>query len=109
MIRPFIIVLQYNFIAVTCGVKTTDATERKRLIHHITTNGWREDGTLWHASSQCASSIYEATNNLRKNSGAGRLCVRDIMVYTISIRVEISRSFASNTPRVYSGLLYQEV
>ncbi|KAL5013163.1 hypothetical protein ScPMuIL_007433 [Solemya velum] len=66
-------VREYNFIAVTCGVKTTDATERKELIHHITANGWREDGILWHASSQCASSIYEATNNLRKNSGAAPL------------------------------------
>ncbi|XP_033744669.1 uncharacterized protein LOC117330483 isoform X1 [Pecten maximus] len=54
---------EYNYIAVTCGVDAMGATERKALIHQITTNGYRADNVLWHCTSQCASSIHEATNN----------------------------------------------
>ena len=63
---------QFNFIAVSCGVNATQASDRKALIHDITANGWREDRVIWHCTSQCASSIYEATNQIRKNTAAGQ-------------------------------------
>lgn len=63
---------EYNFIAVACNTNSTTAGERKDLIHLITSNGWREDGSIWHATSQCASSVYEATNHIWKNTTGGK-------------------------------------
>ena len=62
---------EFNFVAVACNTNVTGSSERKDLIHMITANGWREDGSIWHATSQCASSIYEATNHIWKNTTAG--------------------------------------
>ncbi|KAK3102288.1 hypothetical protein FSP39_010226 [Pinctada imbricata] len=62
---------EFNFIAVSCGVNATQASDRKALIHEITANGWREDRVIWHCTSQCASSIYEATNHIWKNTNIG--------------------------------------
>ena len=62
---------EYNFVAVACGMTSTSAAERKGLIHMITANSWREDGTITHYTSQCASSIYEATNHIWKNTTGG--------------------------------------
>lgn len=67
-IYPF---FQYNFIAVSCGVTANHASDRKSLIHSITSNGWKEHGVIWHCTSQCASAIDEASS-LWKNSTAGR-------------------------------------
>lgn len=61
---------EYNFIAVACNTNGTIATDRKDLIHMITANGWR-DGSVWHATSQCASSVYEATSHVWKNTTGG--------------------------------------
>ncbi|XP_048739977.2 uncharacterized protein LOC125654190 isoform X5 [Ostrea edulis] len=61
---------EYNFIAVSCGVTANHASDRKSLIHSITSNGWREQGTIWHCTSQCASAIDEASS-VWKNSTAG--------------------------------------
>lgn len=63
---------EYNFVAVACGLGSSSAAERKSLIHFITANSWREDGTISHYTSQCASSIYEATNHIWKNTTGGR-------------------------------------
>lgn len=68
---------EYNFIAVSCNTSGSSVTERKDLIHMITANGWREDGSIWHATSQCASSIYEATNHIWKNTTGG-MCNLDV-------------------------------
>ncbi|XP_052779768.1 uncharacterized protein LOC128217013 isoform X4 [Mya arenaria] len=62
---------EYNYIAVACNTNGTPIANRKDLIHMITANGWREDGSIWHATSQCASSIYEATNHIWKNTTGG--------------------------------------
>nr|XP_034305803.1 uncharacterized protein LOC105321045 isoform X1 [Crassostrea gigas] len=61
---------EYNFIAVSCGVTANHASDRKSLIHSITSNGWKEHGVIWHCTSQCASAIDEASS-LWKNSTAG--------------------------------------
>ena len=57
-----------NAVAVTCGMSAIGASERKSLIHAITSSGWREDGVVWHVTSECASSVYEATNNILRTS-----------------------------------------
>ncbi|XP_041347758.1 uncharacterized protein LOC121367568 [Gigantopelta aegis] len=64
---------EVNAVAVTCGLSAIGAAERKSLIHTITSNGWREDGVVWHVTSECASSIYEATNNILRTSEGLRL------------------------------------
>lgn len=62
---------QYNFIAVSCGINATAASNRKSLIHKITSSGWREDKSVWHCTSQCASSIDEASSKVWKTATAG--------------------------------------
>ncbi|XP_063446523.1 uncharacterized protein LOC134726026 isoform X8 [Mytilus trossulus] len=62
---------QYNFIAVSCGVNATSAANRKSLIHRITSSGWREDRSVWHCTSQCASSIDEASSKVWKTTMSG--------------------------------------
>ena len=73
---------EYNFIAVACNTNGTTGTERKDLIHHITGNGWREDGSVWHATSQCASSVYEATNHIWKNTTGGTIHLHHSINYS---------------------------
>ncbi|KAL3853216.1 hypothetical protein ACJMK2_016773 [Sinanodonta woodiana] len=68
---------EYNFIAIACNYNAMSASKRKDLIHMITQNNWREDGALWHCTSQCASSIYEATNNIWKNTPSGKKNIGD--------------------------------
>lgn len=59
-------VFQFTFVAVTCGMSGVSVADRKSLIHLITSNGWREDGMVWHCTNECASNVYEAANNVRK-------------------------------------------
>ncbi|XP_067685414.1 uncharacterized protein [Haliotis asinina] len=64
---------EFTFVAVTCGMSGVSVADRKSLIHLITSNGWREDGMVWHCTSECASNVYEAANNVRKTPTGMRL------------------------------------
>ncbi|XP_046358181.2 uncharacterized protein LOC124136325 [Haliotis rufescens] len=64
---------EFTFVAVTCGMSGVSVADRKSLIHLITSNGWREDGMVWHCTNECASNVYEAANNVRKTPTGMRL------------------------------------
>ena len=55
----------------SCGVNAIASSNRKSLIHKITSSGWREDKSVWHCTSQCASSIDEASSKVWKTTTAG--------------------------------------
>lgn len=77
----FISIFQYNFIAVSCGVNATSAANRKSLIHRITSSGWREDRSVWHCTSQCASSIDEASSKVWKTTMSGMYVSVEIYIW----------------------------
>jgi hypothetical protein len=58
--------LQFNFIAVSCGVTGVTTDDRQALVHKVTSNGWREDGVMWHVTSECASNTYRALSNMNQ-------------------------------------------
>lgn len=62
--------LQFNFVAVSCGVSATTADDRQALVHQLTSNGWREDGIIWHCTSECASNVHRAQSTINHTTNS---------------------------------------
>ncbi|XP_025107507.1 uncharacterized protein LOC112572161 isoform X5 [Pomacea canaliculata] len=63
---------EFNFVAVSCGVSATTADDRQALVHQLTSNGWREDGIIWHCTSECASNVHRAQSTINHTTNSVR-------------------------------------
>ena len=61
---------QFNFLAVACGVSGVAADDRQELVHQLTSGGWREDGVMWHCTSECASNVYRTLSTINQTTSS---------------------------------------
>ncbi|XP_076447663.1 uncharacterized protein LOC143284653 isoform X3 [Babylonia areolata] len=64
---------EFNFVAVSCGVSGVTADDRQTLVHQLTSGGWREDGVMWHCTSECASNVYRTLSTINQTTSSLRL------------------------------------
>ncbi|KAK7102883.1 hypothetical protein V1264_021041 [Littorina saxatilis] len=64
---------EFNFIAVSCGVSGVSSDERQKLVHTLTSGGWREDGVMWHCTSECASNTYRTLSTINQTTSSLRI------------------------------------
>ena len=65
--------LQYEFIALVCGMDVTVPQQRQNVIHCISENGWLDSQAMRHVTDQSASTVVAAQNFIRQNL-IGTLC-----------------------------------
>ena len=76
---------QFNFLAVACGVSGVAADDRQELVHQLTSGGWREDGVMWHCTSECASNVYRTLSTINQTTSSECSAVFIYLTFHLSV------------------------